>query len=88
MSEKLDICISVDVDNPDVQIGVENEKNDIIINLEKGAVVSENDYEKLSNIPRINSVRIIGNLSGQQLGLQDELPIISRAEIREIINSL
>lgn len=46
------------------------------------------DYERLENKPQINSVNLVGNKSAHDLGLQDELQMITRAEIREIINQL
>ena len=61
------------------------------LNMELGneiLVVNENNYERLVNKPLINSVVLIGNRTTQQLGLQAELPVITRQEIRDIINEI
>lgn len=77
MSKALDITISVERENHNIQIG-----------LEKKAGTYENDYEKLVHHPQINSTTLIGNKTSSELGLQNELPLITRSEIRDIINNL
>lgn len=88
MSKALDITIAVERTTPNIQLGLSTGKKDIQIGLEKKAVIVEDDYERLINHPQINSKTLIGNKTSTELGLQDELPIITRAEIREIINNL
>lgn len=88
MSKALDITIAVEREKPNIQIGLGTGKNDIQIGLEKKAITYENDYEKLIHHPQINSTTLIGNKTSSELGLQDELPLITRSEIREIINNL
>jgi len=43
------------------------------------------DYMSLYNLPSINSVTLEGDKTGSELGLQDELDILSEAEIDRII---
>lgn len=88
MSKELDIQIAVEASPPDVEIGIQHDSEEIEIGLEKRAIVYERDYEKLENLPQINSVQLIGNKTGEDLELQDKLELITRAEIRDIINGL
>lgn len=101
MYKELDIQINVNTSSNDIQLNMDNLSKDIQISLDKSipkdiqieldetrSVISERDYEKLKNQPQINSVQLIGNKTSNELGLQDELPIITRAEIRNIINNL
>lgn len=88
MSKALDITIAVEQTTPNIQLGLSTGKKDIQIGLEKKAVIVEDDYERLIHHPQINSTTLIGNKTSSELGLQDELPLITRSEIREIINNL
>ena len=88
MSKALDITIAVEQTTPNIQLGLSTGKKDIQIGLEKKAIIYENDYERLIHHPQINSTTLIGNKTSSELGLQDELPLITRSEIREIINNL
>ena len=47
--------------------------------------VQEKDYEKLLNLPQINSVRLIGNRSLDEIGVEEAAPIITELEIREVL---
>ena len=88
MSKELDIQIAVETSPQYVEIGIQHDSEEIEIGLEKRALVYEHDYEKLENLPQINSVQLIGNKTGDDLELQDKLELITRAEIRDIINGL
>lgn len=88
MSKALDIAIAVEQATPNIQLGLSTGKKDIQIGLDKKAVIVEDDYERLINQPKINNMTLVGNKTSTELGLQDELPLITRAEIREIINNL
>ena len=44
------------------------------------------DYEKLVNLPQINSVELIGNKTSDELALQDEMDAISNLEINSLFN--
>jgi hypothetical protein len=87
MSEIREIAIEVVPVTPEIEIGLGSASKDLNIEIKDGAI-PERDYEKLIHHPQINSVTLIGNKTSTELGLQDELPIITRAEIREIINNL
>ncbi len=96
-----DIQIDIKHSSNNIQMNMDSLSKDIQINVDKStpkdiqieldetkSVISERDYERLKNQPRINSIQLIGNKTSNDLGLQDELPIITRAEIRNIINNL
>ncbi len=53
------------------------------LTLSSGTMVT-NDYEKLINHPRINSVELLGNKTGAELGLQDELEYADFTDIDDI----
>jgi len=88
MSKALDITIAVEREKPNIQIGLGTGGKNIQIGLEKKAGTYENDYERLVHHPQINSTTLIGNKTSSELGLQNELPLITRSEIRDIINNL
>ncbi len=88
MSKELDIAIAVERENQNIQIDLGTSSNNIQIELEKRAMIYENDYNNLIHHPQINSTSLIGNKTSSELGLQDELPLITRSEIRDIINNL
>lgn len=46
---------------------------------------SGSDYEDLVNLPMINSVTLIGDVSLEDLGIQEEITPISESDIDEII---
>lgn len=47
------------------------------------AVVTS-DYEKLTNLPSINSVTLLGDKTGPELHLQDEMDTITNLEIEAL----
>lgn len=87
MSEIREIAIEMIPVTPAIDIDIGSPPTDIGFELKEG-VIPERDYEKLVNRPQINSITLSGNKTGEELGLQDELPLITRSEIREIINNL
>ena len=44
------------------------------------------DYNKLINLPFINKIKLQGNKTAKELGLQEELETISNLEIEKIFN--
>ena len=46
---------------------------------------SNQDYEKLQNLPKINNKVLIGNRDLDELGIQEEMDAISNSEIDEMI---
>ena len=46
---------------------------------------SNQDYEKLQNLPKINNKILIGNRDLDELGIQEEMDAISNSEIDEMI---
>ncbi len=87
MSEIREIAIEMIPVTPTIDIDIGSSPADIGFELKEG-VIPEKDYEKLINRPRINSVILTGNKTSEELGLQDELPLMTRQEIRNIINQL
>ena len=47
--------------------------------------VQENNYEKLRNLPKINSIELIGNRSLEEIGVEDVFPVITELEIRDVL---
>lgn len=46
-----------------------------------------NNYEFLSNQPKINNVTLIGNKTSSQLQLQDKMESLSNMDIEELLNN-
>lgn len=47
-----------------------------------------NNHEDLDNLPTINGVTVTGNLTGEELNLQDSMLELSTTEIIEIWNKI
>ena len=45
------------------------------------------DYEKLSNLPKINSVTLLGNKELSDLGIQEEMESLKNSDIDDIFNN-
>ena len=67
------------------EIIVDNEINidDIKLDIIKQEVVTTN-YEKLNNLPQINSMELIGNKTAKDLKLQGEMRALTNLELEQI----
>lgn len=63
-------------------------KDNLVSAVNEAAKSGKNDYEKLTNLPSINGVELMGNKTGEELGLvpdlsgyatKDEIPVIPEA---------
>lgn len=62
------------------------ESNDMNVTFGEHIETVTSDYEKLSNLPSINSVTLIGDKTSSDLSLQDEMDTISNLEIAALFN--
>lgn len=53
----------------------------LVVNISGGT----DDYEQLENKPSINAVTLVGNKTGAELGLQDDMDPISAVELAGIL---
>ena len=60
-------------------------KDNLVLAVNEAAKSGKNDYEKLTNLPQINGVELVGNKTGEELGLvpdlsgyatKDEIPVV------------
>ena len=60
-------------------------KENLVVAINEAAKSGENDYKKLTNLPQINGVELVGNKTGEELGLvpdlsgyatKDEIPVV------------
>ena len=49
-------------------------------------ITTGRDYNALSNKPSINEIVLIGNKTSDQLGLQEEMDVISNTDIEDLLN--
>lgn len=62
------------------------ESNDMNVTFGEHIETVTSDYEKLSNLPSINSVTLIGDKTSSDLSLQDAMDTISNLEIAALFN--
>lgn len=62
------------------------ESNDMNVIFGEHIETVTSDYEKLSNLPSINSVTLIGDKTSSDLSLQDAMDTISNLEIAALFN--
>ncbi len=75
--------IIIDNDDQDVILIDDSKKENDIIILENQAAYAI-DYEKAINKPKINEKELIGNLTSEDLRLQDEMHELTNLEIEKI----
>lgn len=68
------------------EIIVDEEVNmgEIELDVVKEEVVTS-DYEKLNNLPQINSIELVGNKTAKDLNLQEEMQVLTNLEIEQIL---
>ena len=68
-------------------IVIENDDIEEIVTFEEGATGGTDNYNYLTNKPKINDVELRDNKTAKQLGLQEEMESLTNMEIEEILNS-
>lgn len=59
-----------------------------MVSIEEGSSTGgTNNYNNLTNKPKINNVELKGNKTSKQLGLQEEMDSLTNMEIEKILNS-
>ena len=79
MNEEMDVQITED-ETFNVRFGLDETIN---LAVYEGNVVLDQNYEHLTNKPKINSVELIGNKTSEELGIETEA--ISAIELAEIL---
>lgn len=70
----------------ELKITLEDEET-LDVELETDTIeVVTSDYEKLQNLPSVNTVKLVGNKTAKELGLQKEMEVLSNLEIEKILN--
>ena len=82
MEDELKVILE-DEDTFDIEM-TEEDKADIELETDTVEVVTT-DYEKLNNLPGINEVKLLGNKTPKDLGLQEEMSVLSNLEIENIL---
>ena len=72
-------------DNVDEIVVIENDAEEIVTFEEN--VGGTNNYNYLSNKPKINSIELIGNKTSSELKLQDEMNALSNIDIENLLNN-
>lgn len=66
---------------------IESDDIEEIVTFEEGVTGGTDNYNYLSNKPKINNVELRDNKTAKQLGLQEEMESLTNMEIEEILNS-
>lgn len=76
-----EIIMSFDTDS-DINMNIDN-NDDISLSMDSTSIGGE--YPPLINKPKINGVTLLGNKTGEELGLQDNMDEITAQDIDKII---
>lgn len=69
----------------DEEVIIENDDYEEIITLEENLDSGTNDYEELTNQPKINDVILKGNKTSNELNLQGKMQALSNIEIEKLL---
>ena len=69
-----------------IDLPVIDDNMPISMGIEQVRYILIDDYERHFNLPRINSVELIGNKTSEELGLESETEVISQLDIYKIFH--